>query len=170
VVVSGTASDNVGVRDVRVRVDSGSYATAATTNNWANWTINLSITATGSHTITANARDAADNFVTRGINITIGTEADTIRPSVAITAPANSSSHAANTSIIVQGTASDNVGVRDVRVRVDSGSYQTASTTNSWANWSTTITIPTTGQHRITVNARDAAGNFRTAGINVRIT
>jgi hypothetical protein len=170
VTISGTASDNVGVRDVRVRVDSGAYQTATTTDNWANWTINLPITATGAHRITANARDVANNFVTRGIDITIGSTADTTVPSVAITAPANGSSHPANTDILVQGTASDNVGIRDVRVRVDSGSYQRAATTNSWANWSRTETIRTTGTHRITVNARDAAGNFRTTGIDVNVT
>jgi Domain of unknown function (DUF1929)/Bacterial Ig domain len=169
VTVSGTASDNVGVRDVRVRVDSNAYQTATTTNAWANWTINLSITTVGSHTITANARDAAGNFVTRGITINIGTAPtpDTTQPNIAITSPAANSS--VSSPITVTGTASDNVGVRDVRVRLDSNAYQTATTTNAWANWTISITSPT-GSHNIVANARDAAGNFRLAAVTVNVT
>jgi hypothetical protein len=76
VLVQGTASDNTGgsgVRDVRVRVDTGAYVTATpqAPGNWSTWSITVSITATGSHTITANCRDNAGNFRTRGSNITI---------------------------------------------------------------------------------------------------
>jgi hypothetical protein len=91
VVISGTATDNVGgsgMRDVRVRVDSGAYQTATLTGS--NWTITLNITAEGPHTITANARDLANNFTTRGITINIGTPPppDTTPPTVTITSPA----------------------------------------------------------------------------------
>lgn len=169
VTVSGTASDNVGVRDVRVRVDTNAYQTATTTNAWANWTINLSITTGGSHTITANARDAAGNFVTRGITINIGTAPtqDTTQPNIAITSPAANST--VSSPITVTGTASDNVGVRDVRVRLDNGVYRTATTTNAWANWTISVTSPT-GSHNIVANARDAAGNFRLAAVSVNVT
>jgi hypothetical protein len=76
VLVQGTASDNTGgsgVRDVRVRVDTGAYVTATpqSPGNWSTWSITVSITAVGSHTITANCRDNAGNFRTRGSNITI---------------------------------------------------------------------------------------------------
>jgi hypothetical protein len=76
VLVQGTASDNTGgsgVRDVRVRVDTGAYVTATpqSPGNWSTWSITVSITAVGSHTITANCRDNAGNFRTRGVNITI---------------------------------------------------------------------------------------------------
>jgi hypothetical protein len=170
VTVSGTASDNIGVRDVRVRVDSNAYQTATTTNAWANWTINLSITALGSHSITANARDAAGNFLTQLINITISDTPptpDTTPPSLAITSPVANAT--VSSPITVTGTASDNLGVRDVRVRIDSGTYQLATTANAWANWSISIASPT-GSHTITVNARDQAGNFRTAARAVNVT
>ena len=82
-------------------------------------------------------------------------------------------SPAANTTVSspipVRGTASDNVGVRDVRVRIDSGTYQTATTTNAWANWSINIAAAP-GSRRITANARDTAGNYRTAGVTVNVT
>ena len=171
VTVSGTVTDDVSVRDVRVRVDSNAYQTATTTNNWANWTINLNITATGTHSITANARDNAGRFTTRGITINIGTAPtpDSTLPNVAITSPSQGASFEAGAPITVSGTASDNVGVRDVRVRVDSGGYLTATTTNAWANWTINLSITAAGVHRITANARDAAGNFRTTGRDITI-
>jgi hypothetical protein len=75
VLVTGTASDNAGgsgVRDVRVKVDSGAYlaATPGSPGNWSTWSISLSITAVGSHTITARVRDIANNFSSAVINIT----------------------------------------------------------------------------------------------------
>jgi hypothetical protein len=168
VTVTGTASDNVGVRDVRVRVDSGSYILATTTNAWANWTVNLNITVTGAHRLTGNVRDAAGNFRTFTRDITVssggGGGTDTTPPTVAITSPAANAT--VSSPISVTGTASDNVGIRDVRVRIDSGTYQTATGTT---NWSISIASPT-GSHRITVNARDNAGNFRTAARDVVVT
>jgi hypothetical protein len=165
VVISGTATDSgSGMRDVRVRVDSGAYQQATLTGN--NWTITMNITAEGSHTITANARDIANNFTTRGITIFIGTPPppDTTPPTVTITSPAPNAT--VSSPITVTGTAEDNVGVRDVRVRVDSGAYQTATLTGN--NWTISIASPP-GAHRITVNARDAAGNFRLAARDVNV-
>jgi hypothetical protein len=126
----------------------------------------LSITAAGVHRITANARDAAGNFRTTGRDITIGSSTpDTTSPSVAITSPEAGAT--VISPISVSGTASDTggSGLRDVRVRIDSGAYQTATGT---ANWSTSIASPS-GNHRITVNARDNAGNFRTTGRDVLV-
>jgi hypothetical protein len=46
---------------------------------------------------------------------------------------------------------------------------ETATTTNAWANWSINIAAAP-GSRRITANARDTAGNYRTAGITVNVT
>ncbi len=166
VVISGTATDNVGgsgMRDVRVRVDSGAYQTATLTGS--DWTITMNITVEGAHTITANARDIANNFTTRGITINIGTPPppDTTPPTLAITSPAANAT--VSSPITVTGTAEDNVGVRDVRVRIDAGAYQTATGTN---NWTISIASPP-GAHRIFVNARDAAGNYRVVARDVNV-
>ena len=169
VVISGTATDNSGIRDVRVRVDSGAYQTATLTGS--NWTITLNITVAGPHTITANARDIFNNFTTRGIAINIGTPPppDTTPPTLAITSPANNSTHPPG-NVVISGTATDNVGgsgMRDVRVRVDSGAYQTATLTGS--NWTITLNITAEGPHTITANARDLANNFTTRAIAINI-
>jgi hypothetical protein len=179
VLVQGTASDNTGgsgVRDVRVRVDTGAYVTATpqSPGNWSTWSITVSITAEGSHTITANCRDNAGNFTTRGSNITISSAPpDTTIPNLAITSPATGSTLPPG-SVLVQGTASDNTGgsgVRDVRVRVDTGAYVTATpqSPGNWSTWSITVSITAVGSHTITANCRDNAGNFRTRGSNITI-
>jgi hypothetical protein len=55
---SGTASDNIGVAEVQYRHNSGSWLTATGTTSWS-----ASITLTsGSNTLEARARDAANNY------------------------------------------------------------------------------------------------------------
>jgi hypothetical protein len=182
ITVTGTASDNTGgsgVRDVRVRVDSGAYvaATPAAPGDWSTWSRTVSITAEGAHTIAANVRDNAGNFRTIGINVTVSSAPpapDTTIPNVAITSPTTGSTFPPG-NITVTGTASDNTGgsgVRDVRVRVDSGAYVAATPVapGDWSTWSRTVTINTTGSHVIAANVRDNAGNFRTIGVNITIT
>ena len=90
--MTGTASDNPGgsgVRDVRVRVDSGAYAAAtpAAPGNWSTWSRTVSITTEGAHTISVNCRDNADNFRTIGVNITVSSAPpapDTTIPNVVL--------------------------------------------------------------------------------------
>jgi galactose oxidase-like protein/fibronectin type III domain protein len=64
--VTGTSSDDVGgsgINNVQVKVDSGTFtiATPRATGNWSTWSIIVSITTTGSHTISAKAIDKAGN-------------------------------------------------------------------------------------------------------------
>ena len=91
---------------------------------------------------------------------------DTTPPTLAITSPANNSTHPAG-NVVISGTATDNSGIRDVRVRVDSGAYQTATLTGS--NWTITMNITAEGPHTITANARDIFNNFTTRGIAINI-
>jgi len=61
--ISGTASDNVGVTSVQVRVDGGSFSSAAGTTNWS-FNLNTSSLTNGSHTVDARSNDAAGNAST----------------------------------------------------------------------------------------------------------
>lgn len=85
--------------------------------------------------------------------------ADTTAPTVTITNPANNARVPAG-NLTVSGTSQDNAGgsgVNNVAVKVDSGSYVTATGTTSW---SIIVNIPTTGRHQLTARAQDNAGNF----------
>jgi hypothetical protein len=59
--VTGKASDNVAVATVYYALNSSGWTTATTTNNWTNWTANLTLTP-GTNTVQAYAVDTSGNF------------------------------------------------------------------------------------------------------------
>jgi hypothetical protein len=88
---------------------------------------------------------------------------DTTAPSIRITSPAGGSNVFAGT-VTVQGTSSDNAGgsgVKVVQVKLDSGSYATATprVPGDWSTWTISINIGAAGQHRILSRATDNVDN-----------
>lgn len=67
--ISVSASDNVGVNSVSVSVDGTTLGTITTAPYTFSW--NSSTALSGSHTITATAKDAAQNFTNTSISVTI---------------------------------------------------------------------------------------------------
>jgi hypothetical protein len=107
-----------------------------------------------------------------------GTTADTTVPLVKITSPANNAT-VPHGNILVQGTASDNLGgsgVKNVQVHVDTGATiipytaATPASPGNWSTWSITFNIPTTGSQRIQARATDNAGNQNWNSITVTFT
>jgi hypothetical protein len=82
---------------------------------------------------------------------------DTTPPTISITSPLSGSTVSGN--VTVSGTASDNVGVTGVQVRVDSGSFSSATGTNNWTFGIDTTTL-SNGSHTVSAQAMDAAGNL----------
>jgi hypothetical protein len=92
-----------------------------------------------------------------------GKRADTTAPSVSITAP---SSATLAGSVVLSGSAADNVQVASVDLSVDGGAYQHASGTTSWtASVDTTAYVD--GSHVLVARATDSAGNTATASLSV---
>ena len=91
--------------------------------------------------------------------------ADTTPPTVAITVPTAAATFTTtSSSLTLQGTASDNVGVTSVTWSNDRGGSGTATGTSSW----TAGAIPLqAGSNVLTVTATDAAGNLGTAQLTV---
>ncbi|MDD5688550.1 MAG: FG-GAP-like repeat-containing protein [Elusimicrobia bacterium] len=93
--------------------------------------------------------------------------ADTTAPSIAITSPAN------NTTITVplltlSGTASDNIGLSKVELKVGTaGTYTAVSGTLS--PWSGSVTL-TNGSNTVYAKATDTSGNIKEATITVTYT
>lgn len=87
---------------------------------------------------------------------------DTTLPSISITSPANGQTFTTAT-IAVCGTASDNVALSKVEVRVGAGSWQLASGTTSWSG---SVTL-NPGSNTIYARATDTAGNTRGASVTV---
>jgi subtilisin family serine protease len=95
---------------------------------------------------------------------------DTTIPSIKITSPVGGQILPAGT-VSVRGTASDNSGgsgIRTVQVRIDSGSYVTATpkAAGDWSSWSINMSMGG-GFHRIYARATDNAGNQATQSILV---
>jgi hypothetical protein len=159
--IGGTASDNVGVTQVSWSNSRGGSGTASGTTNWSASGLALQ---SGSNTITVTARDAAGNSRTDTLTVTYNAP-DTTLPSITILTPTtNSTLTTSSSSTSLAGTASDNVGVTQVRWANNRGGSGTASGTTIW----TTGTISLlTGQNVLTVTARDAAGNTRTDTLTV---
>ena len=81
---------------------------------------------------------------------------DALRPTVAITAP-TPALRTTNGLFMVRGTASDNVGLSNVQVQLNSG-WRSAVTTNAWKNWNVEVPL-TPGTNTIRAYSVDTAGN-----------
>jgi hypothetical protein len=87
-----------------------------------------------------------------------------VPPSVSIDAPAPGST--ASGSIVVAGSASDDLGLKKVKYRVDTkGNYQEAAGTTSWTGLINTRTYKD-GLHILSVRAVDTNGNGTTATVS----
>jgi hypothetical protein len=165
--VTGTATDNVRVAKVEVRVDSGAYTLASGTGSW---TYSLDTTALGNagHQITARATDASGNTTTASVSVQVSNPVvpppDTTPPAVAIASPAGGSSVAGT--ITVSGTASDDTDVTSVSVGIDGSAPQAASGASSWSALFDT-TAWADGSHTIVATALDAAANLTSASATV---
>ena len=92
---------------------------------------------------------------------------DTTIPTVAITAPMTGETFTSS-SITVTGTASDDVGVTTVRVRLNSDPWQLATGTTSWTR---SMTLISSGSNTIEAQSFDAANNPSTvASVTVTYT
>ncbi|HMF95572.1 MAG TPA: Ig-like domain-containing protein [Vicinamibacterales bacterium] len=158
VMVSATASDNVGVSSVQFKLDGANLGAADTaspyTMTWDSTTV-----ANGSHTFTAVASDAAGNTTT-ATAVTVTVNNDTTPPTVSITAPTGGST--VSGSATVSANASDDVGVVGVQFKLD-GANLGAEVTAAPYNVSWNTTTAANGTHALTAVARDAAGNSTTS-------
>src|SRR5204863_28075 len=109
---------------------------------------------TGPHTLTAVARDASGN-TTVSAAITVTVNNDTTPPSVAVSWPIDGAT--VTGTVMVTASASDNVGVTGVQLRLDGAPLgaELAAAPYTVA-WDTTAV---TGAHTLTAVARDAWGS-----------
>jgi hypothetical protein len=159
--LQGTASDNVGVTRVTWVNSRGGSGTATGTSSWTASAIALQL---GSNVLAVTARDAAGNTKTASLTVTLS---DTTSPTVAVTAPAAGTT--VTSTVVVSGSATDNVGVAGVQFKLDGANLGAEVTTPPYAvTWNTATTAD--GGHVLTAVARDAAGNRATSpGVTVTV-
>jgi hypothetical protein len=85
---------------------------------------------------------------------------DVTRPTNKITAP-TSGQHMTNALATVVGTASDNWKVAGVWYQLNNGAWNPTTTTNSYTNWTTTVTL-LVGTNTVKAYAVDLGGNYST--------
>ncbi len=90
---------------------------------------------------------------------------DTAPPSITLDSPSNGQTVTSST-ITVSGSASDNVAISKVEVKVGAGAWQLATGTTSW---STSVTL-TSGSNIIAARAIDTLGNIIEASVTVTYT
>ena len=159
--LSATATDNIGVAGVQFKVDGTILGTEDTTYPYS-VSLNTTTISNGSHTITATARDGANNSAVSGaVTITVSnTAVDTIKPTVSISSPISGTT--VSGVITLSATATDNIGVVGVQFKVDGTNSGVEDTTSPYSI-SLNTTALTNGSHIITAVARDAAGNSTTS-------
>lgn len=155
--ITGTTTDDVGVIQVIWASDRGGMGTAIGTSPWAISSVPLQ---TGVNKITVTARDAGGNQTAAVLTVT-STGQDAV--SIAITAPTSQPIFSASDNTINLGGIASNSATKVTWVS-DQGLQGQATGTSIW----TTGAIPLrNGTNRITMVARDAAGNQSTTAIVV---
>jgi Big-like domain-containing protein/glycosyl hydrolase family 26 len=119
----------------------------------------------GGHTLTVRMTDSSGNKASASVAETLNDDSQV--PTVAISTPAAGATIAGT--ITVSGSASDNVSVSKVAVRVDSNAYQLASGKTSWT-FALNSTAYANGVHTLRVRATDSSGNRATASRTVTIS
>ncbi|MGA1821284.1 MAG: Ig-like domain-containing protein [Thermoplasmatota archaeon] len=161
ITVSGTASDNRGVSLVEVRLNSGSWNSAAGTTSWS-IRINL---IEGENTVEVRAADDAGNTGAAFVDVTYdpGEPPDTEKPVVSIESPVEGAVFNID-SITVSGTASDNSCTCRVEVNVNGGNLMMATGRQSWS----IDIILEEGDNFITARATDDSGNVGFDSVTVQ--
>lgn len=94
------------------------------------------------------------------LNVTTPATTDTTPPTVSVTAPANGAT--VSGTVVVNATASDNVGVTQIQLFIDGTQVASNTSSNSLSfNWGTPTVA--NGSHTIVAKAFDAAGNVGTS-------
>ena len=127
--------------------------------------VTVRFTPTTAATASVSVSFSADGDTLTRLVTGTGTGTDTVAPTVAITSPASAGTFSASaTPLTIGGTASDNMGVTQVTWSSNRGGSGTATGTTSW---SASGIVLQSGSNVLTVTARDAAGNTRTATLTV---
>jgi hypothetical protein len=157
VTVSVSATDNVGVTRVELRVNGVTVGTDAASPFQLSW--NSITVANGSVQLTAAAYDAAGNVAVsaaRTVTVSNASSGDTTPPSVSIASLSPSSSVVSGT-VAVLVNATDNVGVHRVDLLVNGSIVGTSNTAPFQMAWNSASMAD--GTATLTAKAYDAAGN-----------
>ncbi|MCP4118925.1 MAG: fibronectin type III domain-containing protein [Desulfobacteraceae bacterium] len=158
--LGGTASDNVGLQEVKWSSSGGGSGAASGLENWSISGVPL---IEGDNIITVSVIDSAGN---EGVQqLTVRYSPGTVSPFLSIIEPTHSGSYTTENSVVsISGSAGDNVGVSEVRWSSSSGDSGLAT---GLENWSISAVQLQEGENIITVIAGDEAANESSATLRI---
>jgi len=171
IVLSGAASGGSGTIQVSWLTNQGAAGSAQGSGSWTIAAIPLSV---GANVITVIALDSKQDQASQSVTVTSqpptapgdnpppGT--GSAPPSITILSPAMTTYATSANSMVVSGTANDNVGVALVTWASSTGESGTAIGTSNWATGAIPLYV---GMTTITIYASDAAGNAAWRSITV---
>lgn len=159
VTVAASATDNRSVDEVRLFVDGALLATLSAPPFEAVW--DTATVLDGDHTLLAEAVDGSGNVATstpRVVTVNNAPPADAEAPTVTLDAPAAPA--LVSGTVTLSATASDNIGVTELRFFANGNQVAALATPPFTADWDTTSVSD--GDYSITAQAADLAGNTAT--------
>ena len=151
------ATDNVAVTGYTLYRDNTPLTTTPSLSY-----VDTTLAPSTTYTYSVVAHDAMDNTSEPSATTSVTTPAppDTTPPTVSITTPA--SGDTVSGIVVVQATATDNIGVMGVQFQLDGVSLGAEDTTTAYSvSWDTSSIL--SGSYTLTAIARDAAGNTTTS-------
>ncbi len=167
VAVDVSGNDNVGVSRVDLTVNGksvGSDTTAPFGFSWDSTTV-----ADGTATLTAYAYDAAGNYASKAVSVTVAngtaktSSPDTVAPVATISNPV--SGGMVSGTVSVKGAGSDDVGVTQMRLYIDGKLVSTVAGASLSYSWNTRKVAA--GSHTLILEVVDAAGNLGNQSVQV---
>lgn len=165
--VNVSASDNVGVAKVELRVNGTLVATDTLAPYAFSW--NSLVSANGMAKLVATAHDSAGNTVNSAaveVNVANTTADDTQAPVVVISNPQDGSQ--VSGMVNVQVSVSDDSDLAGIRQTLYVGGKAVASASGAVLSYKWNTRKVVSGSHTIQAVARDAAGNTTTRSVTVR--
>ena len=154
--LSGTASDII--TSVRVKVDDADWTNASGVNEW-NFTVDTTLYTDGPHTIRMRAARGDYNY-----NYSLDITFDNKKPSISLDSPLIGQ-YLNTTNVTVNWTGEDETsGVNDYRCRLDGGEWIDAGLSVRHV-----FDGPGEGQHNVSLNVTDRAGNWNSTNVSFRI-
>jgi len=168
VAISASATDNVGVTELRFYVDGLMVASDTSAPYSAAW--NSAAAGYGAHAVAADAYDAAGNRGSaQAISVTVSNAmaVDDVPPSISVTSP--SASAILTGAVTIAASAMDNVGVTEVWFHADGQLIGKDSSPPFQLSWSSAV-VPD-GPHTLRADAVDAMGNWGiSASVGIQVS
>jgi hypothetical protein len=154
ITISGIATDDGNnIVSVEISIDAAPWTAVTGTSTW-NYNWDTSTVGLGEHEIRVRAYDGANYSAIVTITLVVISGGGNLPPTVTITSPTNL--EVVSGTITISGTASDDVSVEKVQVKVDSGAWLDATGTTSWTYTLNTLML-SDGLHLVQARAYDGS-------------